>query len=74
MDFNKILNSKTGNRGDELTELRNELIRSNQLIIDYIDSSRAQMQAMSDRINHLESLLKVQGQSIEAFDGIVRNL
>lgn len=74
MDFNKILNSKTGNRGDELTELRNELIRSNQLIIDYIDSSREQMQAMSDRINDLESLLKVQGQSIEAFDGIVRNL
>ncbi len=74
MDFNKILNGKTGNRGDELTELRNELIRSNQLIIDYIDSSREQMKAMSDRINDLENLLKVQGQSIEAFDGIVRNL
>ena len=74
MDFNKILNGKTGNRGDELTELRNELIHSNQLIIDYIDSSREQMKAMSDRINDLENLLKVQGQSIEAFDGIVRNL
>lgn len=74
MDFNKILNQRAGDQRDEVAELRNELIRSNQLIIDYIDSSREQIKAMSDRINDLESLLKVQGQSIEAFDGIVRNL
>ena len=73
MDFNEILNQKAGDRHDEIAELRNELFKSNQLIIDFIDSNREQMQAMRDRIKLLEELLEVHGQSLEAFDGIIRN-
>lgn len=73
MDFNKILNQRAGDQRDELAELRSELYKSNQLIIDYIDSNREQMQAMRDRIKLLEELLEVHGQSLEAFDGIIRD-
>ena len=73
MDFNKILNQRAGDQRDEIAELRNELFKSNQLIIDFIDSNREQMQAMRDRIKLLEELLEVHGQSLEAFDGIIRN-
>jgi len=73
MDFNEILNQKAGDQRDEIAELRGELFKSNQLIIDFIDSNREQMQAMRDRIKLLEELLEVHGQSLEAFDGIIRD-
>lgn len=74
MDFNKILDGTYADQPDKVAELRAAFLQQNQLVLDYIDESRAQSRAFADRLSLIEEALEIHCKSIDAIEGIVRDL
>ena len=74
MDFNKILDGDYADKRDKVEELRSAFLLQNKLILDYIDESREQSRAFQDRLKLIEEALEIHCKSIDAIEGIVRDI
>jgi hypothetical protein len=74
MDFNKILDGNYADKRDKVEELRSAFLLQNKLILDYIDESREQSRAFQDRLKLIEEALEIHCKSIDAIEGIVRDI
>ena len=73
VDFTKLLNSSSQDQKDEVAELREMLFMSNKMILEYIDESRQQLEAIGDRMSTLEAMAKNNSKAIDMLDGVLRN-
>ena len=73
VDFTKLLNSSSQDQKDEVAELREMLFMSNKMILEYIDESRQQLQAIGDRMTALEAMAQNNSKAIDMLDDFMRN-
>lgn len=73
VDFTKLLNSSSQDQKDEVAELREMLFISNKMILEYIDESRQQLQAIGDRMTALEAMAQNNSKAIDMLDDFMRN-
>lgn len=73
VDFTKLLNSSSQDQKDEVAELREMLFMSNKMILEYIDESRQQLEAIGDRMTTLEAMANNNSKAIDMLDGVLRN-
>ena len=73
VDFTKLLNSSSQDQKDEVAELREMLFMSNKMILEYIDESRQQLQAIGDRMTALEAMAQNNSTAIDMLDDFMRN-
>lgn len=73
VDFTKLLNSSSQDQKDEVAELREMLFMSNKMILEYIDESRQQLEAIGDRMTVLEAMANNNSKAIDMLDDFMRN-
>tara|TARA_B100000085_G_scaffold141927_2_gene129194 strand:+ start:1147 stop:1374 length:228 start_codon:yes stop_codon:yes gene_type:complete len=73
VDFTKLLNSSSQDQKDEVAELREMLFMSNKMILEYIDESRQQLEAIGDRMTTLEAMANNNSKAIDMLDNFMRN-
>lgn len=73
VDFTKLLNSSSQDQKDEVAELREMLFMSNKMILEYIDESRQQLEAIGDRMTTLEAMANNNSKAIDMLDDFMRN-
>ena len=73
VDFTKLLNSSSQDQKDEVAELREMLFMSNKMILEYIDESRQQLEAIGDRMTTLEAMASNNSKAIDMLDDFMRN-
>lgn len=73
VDFTKLLNSSSQDQKDEIAELREMLFMSNKMILEYIDESRQQLEAIGDRMTALEAMANNNSKAIDMLDDFMRN-
>ncbi len=73
VDFTKLLNSSSQDQKDEVAELREMLFMSNKMILEYIDESRQQLEAIGDRMTALEAMANNNSKAIDMLDDFMRN-
>ncbi len=73
VDFTKLLNSSSQDQKDEIAELREMLFMSNKMILEYIDESRQQLEAIGDRMTALEAMANNNSRAVDMLDDFMRN-
>lgn len=73
VDFTKLLNSSSQDQKNEVAELREMLFMSNKMILEYIDESRQQLEAVGDRMTALEAMAQNNSKAIDMLDDFMRN-
>ena len=73
VDFTKLLNSSSQDQKDEVAELREMLFMSNKMILEYIDESRQQLEAIRDRMTTLEEMATNNSKALDMLDDFMRN-
>ena len=72
MNFNDSLFGKVGDSNSGLDEIRALVMKSNQLIIDYIDADRDEKQELRNQISLVRQLCEANAMAIEAIENQLR--
>ena len=72
VDFTKLLNSSSQDQKDEIAELREMLFMSNKMILEYIDESRQQLEAIGDRMTALEAMANNNSRAVDMLDDFMQ--
>jgi len=74
MNMDELLFGKQADRHDELGELRAELMKSNDILLRYIDNDREAKREMARKIEELEKTLAAVLHMVEYHEEKVREI
>jgi hypothetical protein len=74
MNMDEILFGKKADARDDIEELRALIMKSNQMIIDYIDADREEKSEFRSALSMVREMCELNMQAIERLEDTIREL
>jgi hypothetical protein len=74
MNMDKILFGATGDKHDEVAELRARVMESNQVILDYIDADREEKEEFRSALRMVREMCELNMLAIERLEDAIREI